>query len=175
MIKHLKPHSRLKILYHLTKDRIEDRIKYLFKRELKQYKLKGVFMYYDKENKNGRIYSREIVDNIVEDFNNNNMFYGEFGHSERFEVALQNVSHRVTNLWIDEKKKSLNGKIEILNTPKGNLLLELVKNKVKMAIGSRGSGTVDLETKQIKNYKFYSFDVIPASQATSNEYLKRTK
>jgi hypothetical protein len=53
---------------------------------------------------------------------------------------LRNVSHLVTEIWWD--KNNLMGKIQVLNTPSGQVLRSLVDANVKVGISSRGTGSV---------------------------------
>jgi len=53
---------------------------------------------------------------------------------------LQNCSHLVTEIWMDENK--VMGKIEVLPTPSGMILKNLVQANVPCGISSRGMGSV---------------------------------
>lgn len=65
---------------------------------------------------------------------------GELDHPDSSVVNLQNVSHLVTDVWWDGKK--VMGKIEVLDTPSGNILKSLVEAGIKMGISSRALGSV---------------------------------
>jgi hypothetical protein len=67
-----------------------------------KYTLEGVFADLNGQpNRNDRIYTEEgyisHLGYLQNDIKNNNLL-GELDHPERFEVALGNVSHRVTEL-----------------------------------------------------------------------------
>ena len=65
---------------------------------------------------------------------------GELDHPDTSVVNLANASHLVTEIWMDGNKCM--GKIEVLNTPSGNILKSLVESGVKLGISSRGMGSV---------------------------------
>lgn len=138
---------------------------------MKKEKLKvsGTFLYFDRENGNGRIYPHElagdILRNLQKDINEGNIL-GEWGYPDRFEVSLANVSHRVTEIHFNPEKNSIDGTIEILNgTPKGNKLLGILEENNKgfndmFVVRPRGMGNVN-ENKEVENFTLYTFDIIP--------------
>ena len=64
--------------------------------------IEGVFMQAEQQNKNGRIYPRDILINEVARYNQSyikeNRALGELGHPEGPTVNLERVSHIITNL-----------------------------------------------------------------------------
>jgi hypothetical protein len=137
-------------------------------------KLEGVLLYYDKENGNGRIYTKECAGNMVEQFKQKEQpLFGELGQSESFDIKLS-PSHIVKDVWIDEEDKSVKGTIEILETPKGKILEELLNVGCDMSITSRGLGTVNNETKEIEDYQLISFDIIPTKESSTKGPIKIT-
>ena len=66
---------------------------------------------------------------------------GELDHPESQVINLQNVSHLVTEYKWDGD--NIMGKIEILPTPAGNILKELIKNGVTVGVSSRGMGSLE--------------------------------
>jgi hypothetical protein len=65
---------------------------------------------------------------------------GELDHPEDSVINLKNASHLVTSVWWDGE--SVMGKVQVLNTPSGNILKGLVESGVKLGISSRGLGSV---------------------------------
>ena len=79
-------------------------------------------------NGNKRIYPMDILKREVENYRKfveQRRVMGELDHPDSSVVNLQNVSHIVTDIWWDGKK--VMGKIEVLNTPSGNILKNLVE------------------------------------------------
>ena len=134
-------------------------------------KLEGVFLYYDKENGNDRIYTKEISEDIVKQFKKHELnMFGELGQTAITFTSLT-PSHVVTDIWIDEKDQSIKGTIEVLDTPKGKMLKELVTVGVPMSMASRGTGKVN-EKGIVEDYELVSFDVIPTKESSFKGPLK---
>ena len=66
---------------------------------------------------------------------------GELDHPESTVVNLKNVSHIINEYWWDGDQ--VMGKIEILPTPSGNILKELIKNGCTVGVSSRGMGSLE--------------------------------
>lgn len=134
-------------------------------------KLSGTLLRYDEKNLNGRIYTKETVEEIVEQFNEQKNsgipMFGELGYTETFETSLKNVSHSIDEIHIDENTKSLIGNITLLDNPRGKILKELLDNDL-VVFRPRGSGNGDILTGEIKNYTIYSFDVIQKNEDSFN-------
>ena len=104
----------------------------------------GVLQRAGAKNQNGRIYPKETLmreaskyaaEQIAE-----NRALGELDHPESSVVNLQNVSHNIKKIWW--KGDDLVGTVEVLGTPSGNILKELLRAGVKLGISSRGLGSV---------------------------------
>jgi hypothetical protein len=65
---------------------------------------------------------------------------GELDHPDSSVVNLNNASHNILEMhW---KGDDLEGTVEVLGTPAGNILKELFKSGIKLGISSRGLGSV---------------------------------
>ena len=99
----------------------------------------------DAKNQNGRVYPKDILMREVKNYKKVNIAesraLGELDHPESSVVNLQNVSHNVKDVWW--KGKDVMGTIEVLSTPAGNILKELLKCGIKLGISSRGLGSVE--------------------------------
>lgn len=95
-------------------------------------------------NQNGRVYPMNILkreaDKYLDTFVKQRRALGELDHPESSVVNLQNASHIVTEMWWDGD--DLKGKVEILDTPAGNILKKLFAAKITLGISSRGMGSV---------------------------------
>ena len=122
-----------------------------FKAVLTESKLKpgvfevtGIMQTAEAKNQNGRIYKREIleqeVNNYVENFVKIGNAYGELDHPESAIVSLKNASHVVKSLWWEGN--NLMGIVELLNTPSGNIVKEIIRAGHTIGISSRGTGSV---------------------------------
>lgn len=96
------------------------------------------------KNQNGRVYSKDVlyreVQKYVDDFVKVGNAYGELDHPDSPIVSLKNASHVVKDLWWDGD--NLMGKVELLNTPSGNIVKEIIIGGHTIGISSRGTGSV---------------------------------
>ena len=108
------------------------------------FEVEGVMQRAGAKNQNGRIYTKEIlmreVKKYMEEFVNNGNAYGELDHPESPIVSLKNASHIVKDLYWNGD--DLMGKVELLNTPSGNIVKEIIKAGHTIGISSRGTGSV---------------------------------
>ena len=136
----------------------------------KEIKLTANLLYYDQKNLNGRIYTKEMAEKIVEQFENRDgEMFGELGYPDRFEVLLTQVSHKVEEIHLDEENKAIVGTIKILDTPKGKIVKEMLgtDDYIGITCRPRGSGTVN-ENSEIEDYTLYSFDLVSGPDAFAN-------
>ncbi len=108
------------------------------------FEVEGIMQRAGAKNQNGRIYEKKIllreVKKYVDEFVNNGNAYGELDHPESAVVSLKNASHIVKNLRWDGD--DLIGVVELLNTPAGNIVKEIIKAGHTIGISSRGTGSV---------------------------------
>lgn len=108
------------------------------------FEVTGIMQRAGAKNQNGRIYKREIleqeVQNYIENFVKVGNAYGELDHPESAIVSLKNASHVVKELWWSGD--NLMGKVELLNTPSGNIVKEILRGGHTIGISSRGTGSV---------------------------------
>ena len=106
--------------------------------------VEGILATAEVKNGNGRYYKKELWDREMEKYDQlvkERRSMGELDHPESTVINLKNVSHIVTDYNWDGDK--LMGKIEILPTPSGNILKELIKNGVTVGVSSRGMGSLE--------------------------------
>jgi len=108
------------------------------------FEVEGVMQRATAKNQNGRVYSKAILERetkkYMEEFVKNGNAYGELDHPESPVVSLKNASHIVKDLWWNGN--DLMGKVELLNTPAGNIVKEIIKAGHTIGISSRGTGSV---------------------------------
>lgn len=105
----------------------------------------GVLQRADTLNQNGRVYPRHILEPQINSYKQlveERRAMGELDHADEPVVNLQNVSHIITDIWM-ENDGVVKGKVEILETPMGNILRSLIKANVKVGISSRALGSVN--------------------------------
>lgn len=108
------------------------------------FEVTGVMQRAGAKNQNGRVYDKKVlireVNNYMENFVKVGNAYGELDHPESAIVSLKNASHVVKDLWWDGD--DLCGKVELLNTPSGNIVKEIIRGGHTIGISSRGTGSV---------------------------------
>lgn len=106
--------------------------------------VEGVLQRANAQNQNGRVYPKKILEREATQYLENNVnqrrALGELDHPDSSVVNLKNVSHNVVDMSWDGN--DLKGKIEVLSTPSGKILKELLKSGIRVGISSRGLGSV---------------------------------
>lgn len=111
----------------------------------KGYVIEGIFMQSEKENRNGRIYKKNIMENAVNKYIAEQVktgrAVGELNHPDGPTINLDKVSHRITDLkW---EGNDVVGKASILNTPMGKIVQGLLEGGVRLGVSSRGMGSLE--------------------------------
>lgn len=110
----------------------------------KQYFLEGIFMQAEKQNRNGRVYPRDILGKEAERYNQNyvqkNRAFGELGHPDSPTINLDRVSHMITKLYPDGN--NFIGKAKILDTPNGKIVKSLLDGGATLGVSTRGVGSL---------------------------------
>ena len=105
--------------------------------------VKGVLQRSGAENQNGRVYPREVLERECKKYEQlikERRALGELDHPDSPVINLKNVSHNIREIYWEGD--DVCGVVEILSTPSGNILKELLKNNIRLGISSRGLGSV---------------------------------
>jgi hypothetical protein len=106
--------------------------------------VKGVLQRAGAENQNGRVYPKNILDREVKKYQQliqERRALGELDHPESTVINLKNVSHNIKEVhWEGD---DVVGTVEILPTPSGNILKELLRAGILLGISSRGMGSTE--------------------------------
>ena len=109
--------------------------------------IEGIFMQAEGKNRNGRVYTREVLTSAVDRYNNEQVktgrAVGELNHPEGPSINLDKVSHRITELKWDGN--NVIGKALILDTPMGQIVKGLVEGGVQLGVSSRGMGSLEMK------------------------------
>ena len=110
----------------------------------KNYLISGVFAQADTKNRNGRIYPREVMEQAVAKYVDEQVSkdraVGELNHPEGPTVNLDKVSHKITELKIEGS--NVMGRASILNTPNGMVVKGLLDGGVQLGVSTRGMGSL---------------------------------
>lgn len=143
--------------------------------------VKGVLQRADAQNQNGRVYPKEILEREVEKYQQlikEKRALGELDHPESSVVSLKNVSHNIREChWNGD---DVVGVVEILPTPSGNILKELLKAGIRLGISSRGMGSVESmggnKVKVGEDFELIAWDFVsnPSTQGAFMESLNES-
>lgn len=122
--------------------------------------VEGLMQVADDTNGNGRIYSKAILQREAQKFKDTYIRqgnpFGELDHPESPIVSVKNVSHAIVDLWWEGN--NLMGRVEVLNTPFGNIVKEILKAGYVIGISSRGTGS--LSEMNGRTYVNDDFDLV---------------
>ena len=136
--------------------------------------LTGVMQRADAQNGNGRVYPKGILEREIENYKKivkERRALGELDHPDDSVVNLKNASHMITDVWWDGN--DVMGKAQILNTPSGQVLKELVNAGVKLGISSRGLGSVSEQMGKTiveDDFQLICFDFV-SEPSTSGAFM----
>jgi hypothetical protein len=105
--------------------------------------VKGILQRAGAPNQNKRRYPKEILKRECDKYQQlikERRALGELDHPDSPVINLKNVSHNIREIWWEGD--DVCGTVEILSTPSGNILRELLKNNIRLGISSRGLGSV---------------------------------
>ena len=133
--------------------------------------MKGICIEGDKENANGRVYSRheihKAVNTINEQITSGLSVLGEVDHPEDLKINLDRVSHMIEKMWMEGSLGY--GKLKILPTHMGQLVKTMLDSGVKLGVSSRGSGNVDDSNGHVSDFEIVTVDVV-AQPSAPNAY-----
>jgi len=128
-------------------------------------KFRGRFSEANQINKNKRMYPFEVLDENVKRLQEvvaARRLLGELDHPADSIIHFEKASHLITKLWWDGN--TLMGEAEILTTPHGSILKELLNNGVSVGVSSRGVGNGKVNENGIlvisESYKLITFDAV---------------
>ena len=123
--------------------------------------LSGRLMAAEQKNLNQRVYPRHEIEKAVvlinEKAKEQNFVLGELNHPDNLSIDLKNVSHIITEAYMDGDNAI--GKCKILNTPSGLIVQNLINGGVKLGVSSRGTGNVTTEG-MVEDFNFVTIDIV---------------
>jgi hypothetical protein len=115
--------------------------------------VEGTFFVADKPSRNGRVYPRELWENVLSSPDlkrmlQNRLLFGTVGHvEEQLDDLIREgkVSHVVTELKVMPDGSGW-GRAEVLDTPVGRVLKTLLESGSKLSVSSKAYGEYDGQT-----------------------------
>lgn len=142
-----------------------------------QITLESVMGKFGEPNHNGRIYSEDMMRNAIEKWNHEGRKYGtlnpNYDGTNFLCPPIGEISHEVKEVHIEDGE--LKGTVEILNTERGKMAEELVKQKFNLSLSPRmlaelkpvmdeeGNPVKDEngnDVKEVVNVAIISFDLL---------------
>ena len=106
--------------------------------------IQGPFLQTEQQNRNGRVYRRNVMEREVKRYTEQHISkgraLGELGHPDGPTINLDRVSHKIVSL--EQKGNDFIGKAQILSTPMGKIAESLLKEGVCLGVSSRGIGSL---------------------------------
>ena len=140
------------------------------------------------ENKNGRVYPKEVLVPQVEEYRKtveNNSAVSEADHPDSSIISLHNISHKVTKMWWGKGNQEhiLFGQIMLIVSRGfiesgivsviGDKIVLYLQNGIKLGISSRGVGSLkEIDGKNMvqSDFELIGFDLV-ATPSTPGAYL----
>ena len=136
--------------------------------------LKGILQRCNTLNQNGRIYPRDILLRELKNYDKlvkENRAWGCLDHLDSAIVELKHACHLVKEIWMDGD--TVMGKIQILDTPCGEIVKALIRAGGKPGISSRALGSLE-ESAQGKivqdDLQLVCFDLV-SEPSTNNSFM----
>lgn len=128
--------------------------------------LSGIMMQAALRNGNGRVYPVNEISRAVEEcqakIKAGNYIMGELNHPDSLSINLANVSHAITEIFMDGNNAV--GKMKLLNTPAGNIAKGIIEGGVRLGVSSRGTGNVT-ESGDVSDFSFVTMDIVSTPSA----------
>jgi hypothetical protein len=138
----------------------------------RQPRITGIFIQSNVQNRNGRVYPRDLMEKCVQDYvadrfpnqkTRKYRTYGELGHPEGVEINLHRVSHIIDSLEWDGD--NVIGSAKIVDTEYGRIAESLLAADGQLGVSSRGVGALGESTgmtdpKMVTEYELIAVDIV---------------
>lgn len=139
---------------------------------MKRMYITGPFLMAESQNRNGRIYSKAIIEREVNKFQaliESREALGELSHPENIEINPDRSAILITELKMDGNLAM--GKAKVLSTPCGKILESLLTDGVRMGVSSRGTGNLTEGNMVAEDYNLVTIDSVymPSAQCAYSD------
>jgi hypothetical protein len=134
---------------------------------VKRMYISGPFMMAESQNRNGRTYSKSIIEREVNKFQaliESHEALGELSHPDTIEISPERSAILITELKMDDNLAI--GKAKVLSTQNGKILESLLSDGVRMGVSSRGTGNLTEGNMVAEDYSLVTIDAVymPSAQ-----------
>jgi len=137
--------------------------------------VKALLQRADAVNQNKRSYPRHILEREVTNYMKavkERRALGQLDHPDTSIVELRDASHLITDIWWQGDE--VWGNVEVLDTPNGRIVKDLLKNHITLGISSRGIGEVseqaDGTSVVTEEFLLLCWDIV-SEPSTQNAWL----
>jgi hypothetical protein len=128
--------------------------------------ISGIFAQSNIVNNNGRVYPSGIMESAVHEYNrewiDTRRSIGEINHPKDHAPNMEKAAILITELT--PNGDNIMGKAKVLNTEKGKILQALLKDGVRIAVSTRGTGSIKKNKDGINevqdDYKIWAIDTV---------------
>ena len=137
----------------------------------KFWRIKGPFLQAEKKNRNGRVYSKHLIEREINAYNSEfiktSSAYGELDHPPTPQLNLDRVSHITESLNLNSCDGI--GCAKLLDTPMGMIAQKILAGGGRLGVSTRGIGTLKGENVN-DDYKLLAIDIV-ANPSAPDAYV----
>jgi hypothetical protein len=162
--------ERMKLLVETSSfDDVELLVESATETKAKEYKIRGPFVMCEQKNRNGRIYPINIVEpevnNYIKEKIETKSAYGNCDHPASPSQKLEDAA--IVTTFLKKDGNNFLGEAKVLSTPKGRLIRSLMDDGCRLAVSTRGLGTLNSDGIVGGNFRIISVaDVVSDPSAS---------
>lgn len=121
--------------------------------------LRGLFGVFENNNIQDNV---KLINELKRTIISDGCILGELEHPEDTTIHLENVSHKIVNVDVNPNNEVI-GTIELLKTPKGQLVNSIIEADLPLYFAPRAIGKICEDTQQLIIEKIITFDLVGSS------------
>ena len=121
--------------------------------------LRGLFGVFENNNIQDNV---KLINELKHTIITDGCILGELEHPEDTTIHLENVSHKIISVDVNPNNEVI-GTIELLKTPKGQLVNSIIEADLPLYFAPRAIGKICKDTQQLIIEKIITFDLVGSS------------
>lgn len=121
--------------------------------------LRGLFGVFENNNIQDNV---KLINELKRTIISDGCILGELEHPKDTTIHLENVSHKIVNVDVNPNNEVI-GTIELLKTPKGQLVNSIIEADLPLYFAPRAIGKICEDTQQLIIEKIITFDLVGSS------------